>query len=142
MPWVTIAVWIVSFLLSYATTEDAGLSALLATGAAAAAYYTIEPTNPDSVWGDVVGDFIFGEGEEAIPVGDPTTVPTTGQVYPSVSIPAGNLWSFASDTVGTVGAVAESWGPVGTLGVAAGVTGLLKGYWWVFAAIGAVILLK
>lgn len=114
--WLTIIVWLVSYLLSYSKTKDAGKAALIATGAAAAAYYTVEPTNPDAVWGDASREF-FGMR----PV-DPTTVPTSGQKAgigtnrPSTATGS----DLGSTAIKTTGDVLKSWGPAGTVGVVAG----------------------
>lgn len=114
--WLTIIVWLVSYLLSYSKTKDAGKSALIATGAAAAAYYTVEPTNPDAVWGDASRKF-FGMD----PV-DPTTVPTSGQkTATGPSLPSANsALDLGSTAIKTTGDVLKSWGPAGTVGVVAG----------------------
>jgi hypothetical protein len=124
MPWTTIITWIVVFLLSYAATGDALKSALIATGAAAAAYYTIEPTNPDAIFGDAVRD-LFGLGGEAtttLPPVDPSTVPDGGGENPTDNSVWTPVFSFGEKVIETAGDVATSWGPAGTLGVVTGLS--------------------
>lgn len=140
--WLTIIVWLVSYLLSYSKTKDAGKSALIATGAAAAAYYTVEPTNPDAVWGDASRNF-FGMD----PV-DPTTVPTSGQKSATgANLPgAASALDLGSTAIKTTGDVLKSWGPAGTVGVVAGTkaVGSMSGNTliWVAAAIGLLLLAR
>lgn len=138
MPWVTIIVWLLSYLMSYSQTKDAGKSALIATGAAAAAYYTVEPTNPDAIWGDTSRDLLgYNESTQVKPV-DPTTVPTTGQVTAPTSRPPSNMWDFGAKVVDKTGDVVTSWGPAGTVGVVAGVTAAtsLSGKSWGWLILG------
>lgn len=146
MPWVTIVVWLVSYLLSYSKTKDAGKSALLATGAAAAAYYTIEPTNEDSLWGDEVGNLLGldeASGDEAIS-GTAATPSSTVKVGTTTSGTVGALSSLGSTAITSTADVAKSWGATGTLGFAAGATALssVDSKWlWVGGGLLAFLLL-
>lgn len=50
--WVTLIIWIISYLLaSESDNLSEGEAAMVATGVAAAAYYTIEPSNPENYFG-------------------------------------------------------------------------------------------
>lgn len=52
MPWVTIAIWLVTYFLSSKKEGvSKGQAALMATGAAGAAYYLVDPANPDNLAG-------------------------------------------------------------------------------------------
>lgn len=117
MPWLTILSWVISFLMSYAKTKDAGKSALIATGVAAAAYYTLEPTNEDAIFGDTTRDWF---GYEPV---DPSTALTgqTGMTDPSMP---STLSTLGTEAIRTTGQVATAWGPVGTMGVIAGTAAL------------------
>jgi hypothetical protein len=143
MPWTTIILFLVSFLLSYSQTGDFAKSALIAGGVAAAAYYTIEPTNPDSIFGHVVRDiFDMDNPTTAGSPSDPRTVLETGQETAPQSIPAGNVWTFGESLVETTGETLQSWGPTGTLGVVAG-TSLIASdtNWKMWLLLGAGVLL-
>jgi hypothetical protein len=140
MPWLTIIIWIISYLISYSKTKDAGKSALIATGAGALAYYTIEPTNEDAIWGDVTRDVFGMDEEDKLPAVDPTTVPTSGQRTSPVIRAPSNAWDFGGKVVDAAAGTAQSWGPLGTLGVVAGTTALTSSSatknWWVWALVG------
>lgn len=145
MPWITIIIWVVSFILAKKNDRSTGEAALVATGAAAAAYYTVEPTNEDAIWGDVTRDVFDMEvpdadalpnGTSVNPVGDNTTVSTTDNGTP------GAIATVAE----TCGSVLESWGPAGTSGVIATTAGASSGIFsskiiWIAIAIGAFMIL-
>lgn len=137
--WVTITVWLISFLLSYSKTKDAGKSALLATGAAAAAYYTIEPTNEDAIWGDATRDFLGMSkpaGDEAI-LG--TAPKPTGSSASSDIV--GATAQLGTAAIQSTADVAKSWGPAGTIGAITAAS-LIKGVdnRWLLAG-GALVLI-
>lgn len=106
MPWLTIIMWIISFLAAGGTKSgNAGKAALIATGAAAATYYAVDPANPDAVWD------IFGKDAESATVSVPsTTAAVTGSTGTGIMDTA----------IRTAGGVLTSWGPTGTVGVVAG----------------------
>ena len=137
--WVTILIWLISFLLSYSKTKNAGKSALLATGAAAAAYYTIEPTNEDAIWGDATRDFLGmakPAGDEAVLGTSPTPTGST-----ALSSLVGATTQLGTTAIQSTADVAKSWGPAGTLGVVAGAS-LTKGVdnKWLLAGAAVVLL--
>jgi len=139
--WVTIIVWLLSFLLSYSKTKDAGKSALIATAAGAAAYYTIEPTNEDAIWGEATADFLGMN----VPSGDESILgiaPTPGAGAGLASI-VGATTQLGTTAMQNTADVLKSWGPAGTLGVVAG-TSLISGLdnkWLLAAAALAAFLL-
>lgn len=141
--WVTIIVWLISYLLSYSKTKDAGKSALIATAAGAAAYYTIEPTNENAIWGEATGKFLgmdVPSGDEAVTGNAPT--PNAGSGLSSL---VGGTTQLGTTAIQGAADVAKSWGPAGTLGVVAGTSlsgSVDKKWFWIAAAAAAFILLK
>lgn len=130
MPWMSIIVWLVSFLLSKASGASNGKAALLATGAGLATYYLADPSNTDNVLG-----LSFGE-DKAIP-GDPSATSGAGAATSA-------LGSFGKTAVSEAGSVLKSWGPTGTLGVVAGTTALAsddRSEWLPWIAGGAALFL-
>lgn len=127
MPWLSIIVWLVTFLLSGGTESGkAGKSALLATGAALGSYYLVDPANPDAMF-----DW-FSSSESTAAVSGVSTANTTG---------------IGSTAVTTAGDVLKSWGPTGTAGViatgAAASSGIFDEPWlWALGALAALIILK
>lgn len=130
MPWTSIIMWLLSFLLSKSSGASTGKAAAIATGVGLATYYAADPANPDNLLG-----FKIGEGAKAVP-GDVTadngTAPGSGVM---------------STVVSEVGSTLKSWGPTGTLGVIAGtaaVTSVDKKDWllWAAVGVGAILILK
>lgn len=130
MPWTSIIMWLLSFLLSKSSGASTGKAAAIATGVGLATYYVADPANPDNLLG-----FKIGEGAKAVP-GDVTadngTAPGSGVM---------------STVVSEVGSTLKSWGPTGTLGVIAGtaaVTSVDKKDWllWAAVGVGAILILK
>lgn len=95
MPWLTIIVWLVTFLLaSQKEGTSKGKAALLATGAAVGTYVLADPSNPNNLLG--IGQ-TNGEAKTADTAGSPTqsgATPTLGT--------AGQLASTAMTTAGSV----------------------------------------
>lgn len=141
MSWFTILTWLISFIASYSKTKSAGKAALIATGVAAAAYYTVEPTNRDAIWGDASRD-LFGmsvpEGTEAIS----GTAASPGAGAPAV----GSLTQLGKTAIESTADVAKSWGPAGTLGVVTGASLLGSGstskWLWIGGIIAGFLLLS
>lgn len=140
MPWLTIIMWVLSFLAAGGTKSgQAGKAALIATGVAAATYYAAEPTNPDAVFGDTTRSVL---GYDPSP--DPSIANATTGVAGVTPKP---LPSIGSQAISTVGDVAKSWGAAGTMGVIAGTTavtgsGIFSNIpWWVLAG-GAFLILS
>lgn len=141
MPWVSIAVWLISFFLSRSKGASTGKAALIATAAGLGTYYLADPANKDNVLG-----LSFGSDGEAAGTGSGVskTVPgATGETTGSGSI-VSTLGGVASSAVSETGSTLRSWGPTGTLGVIAGTTALSKvtnSEWFWPVAIGLVALL-
>lgn len=129
MPWTSIIMWLLSFLLSKSSGASTGKAAAIATGVGLATYYLADPANPDNLLG-----FKIGDGAKAVP-GDVTadngTTPGSGVM---------------SKVVSEVGSTLKSWGPTGTLGVIAGTAAVANSdsKWWIWGAfgLGAYLLLK
>lgn len=59
MPWMSIIVWLISFLLSSSKKGvSTGKAALIATGAALGTWLLVDPSNPDNFFGVGVGDAV------------------------------------------------------------------------------------
>lgn len=138
MPWVSLIVWLVTFLLSKAKGASTTKAALLATGAGLAAYYVADPANPNNLLG-------FGQDEKA-QIGDVGA--DDGGAAPAGG---GGLASTVGGVIKTgiseVGSTVRSWGPAGTLGVAAGTSllgnsDLSKYVPWIAGGILLLVLLK
>lgn len=107
MPWLSIIMWVISFLAAGGTKSgNAGKAALVATGVAAATYYAVDPANPNAAY-DV---FRTDRATTAVP----STTPT---VNVGGDASGGGIFDTA---VRTGGDVLKSWGPAGTVGVIAG----------------------
>lgn len=133
MPWMSIVVWLVTFLVSKSSGASTGKAALMATGAGLATYYLADPANTDNVLGVSFGD------DKATP-GSPTTT------LPGATVNTSTLGSFGKTAVSEVGSTLRSWGPTGTLGVVAGTTAVTSDKYskyipWVFG-LGALYILK
>lgn len=129
MPWLSIIMWLVSFLLSKSSGASTTKSALIATGVGLGTYYLADPSNPDNLLGIGLGD-----GAKTTP-GD--TSDDAG-----ASAAAG----FGTKALSEVGSTLRSWGPAGTLGVVAGTTAIsqVNSKWLLIggAAVLAILLLK
>jgi hypothetical protein len=140
MPWISLIIWLVTFLLAGGTKSgQAGKAALLATGAAAASYYTIDPANPNAMFK------LFGSDTSAATTASNTaTVLGSGSSIDASTPTAGP--STISSGISTIGDVLKSWGPSGTVAVVAGTaaatgTGVFSGLknlpsWVLYAGIG------
>lgn len=106
MPWTSIIVWLISFLVSKSSGASNGKAALIATGAGLASYYTIDPANKDNILG--------------VTFGDSKTVPGNPTVTSGSNGAVDGLASIGKTVVSTAGDTLKSWGPTGTLAVVAG----------------------
>lgn len=114
MPWMSIVIWLASFLMSKSSGASNGKAALIATGAGLATYYLADPANKDNVLGISFGD------NKATP-GSPAAT------LPGATVDTSTLGSFGKTAVSEVGSTLRSWGPTGTLGVIAGTTAVTSG---------------
>lgn len=110
MPWLSIATWLLTFLISKSSGASNGKAALLATGAGLASYYLIDPANNDNLMGVSFG------GAKATPGDVNMTKPGTATV--------GDLASIGKTVVSETGETLRGWGPTGTLAVVAGTTAI------------------
>lgn len=112
MPWMSIIVWLISFLMAGGTKSgQAGKAALIATGAAAATYYALDPANPDALFDTFKTDAAKTvAGETVASTAAPTMTGSTGGILDT--------------TVKTAGGVLTSWGATGTLAAVAGTAAL------------------
>lgn len=143
MPWLSLAAWLVTFLISSTKKGvSAGKAAMIATGVAAGTYFLADPSNEDNFLG-------IGQGEKAIPgdvndeyyKGDNPAKEASGNLGTSV---LGTVGSVAKTAVSEVGQTVRSWGPTGTLAVVAGTTALASDSfkkWLPWIAGGAAVLL-
>lgn len=108
MPWISLVVALIGFLLAKSQGATTAKAAMIGAGAGLATYYVADPANPDNLAGITYGD-------------DKEVTGTVNTDNGSNSATAGRLLGSA---VSEVGATARSWGPAGTLGVIAGTTAL------------------
>lgn len=129
MPWMSIIVWLVTFLLQKSAGASNGAAALAATGAGLATYYLADPSNKDNVFGLTFGDSKATPGSPTITNGSNATT--------------GGLASIGKTFVSEAGSTLRDWGPTGTVGVIAGTTAVssIKSKWWPWLIGGAAILL-
>lgn len=128
--WLTIIIWILSFLLTKKKTGSNATAALAATGIAGATYFATDAGNPTS-WVNTVG--------QTTPTADATE---------STADSTSTIGSLGTQLIKTTGETVQKLGPAGTAGLIAGVgaaTG--KGIFkdvpaWVWLAGGAFLLLK
>lgn len=134
------------FLFSKEKTGDTTKAALAAAGAGALAYYTVEPTNANSIWGDAVSDTLGisnGAPDRAITNG--VSVPGSGTTTPT------NVYANTNPGTNGIGGVLSSWGAAGTAGVIAATgaatgSGIFSGnnnnkWLWIGAGVLALVLL-
>lgn len=129
MPWVSIIIWIISFLLSKSSGASNGKAALTATAAGVASYYTVDPANKDNVLGVTYGD--------KIDTGSASTTDGT-------NADSSGLASVGKTAVSEAGSTLRSWGPTGTVGAVAGIAAASSlsstlGKWWPWIAGGVAI---
>lgn len=129
MPWVSIVVWLITFLLSKSAGASNGSAALAATGAGLASYYLVDPANTDNILG--------------IGADDKATAGSTSETK-NATVDTSGLASFGKTVVSETGSVLKSWGPTGTLGVVAGTTAIAstgEGKWLPWIAGGVALFL-
>lgn len=130
--WLTIIVWIISFLLTKKKTGSNATAALAATGIAGATYFATDAGNPAS-WVNTVGG--------QTPTADGTPTVTDGAT-------GSTLGSLGTQLIKTTGETVQSLGPMGTAGVigaigattGSGIFGSIPG--WAWLAAGAFLLTR
>lgn len=133
MPWTSIIVFVLSFL--FAKSKGASTAEAAAIGAVAGlgTYYLADPANPDNLLG-------FGQDEKVIP--GSTGNDNGGTPPANGGGTASTIGGVIKTGLSEVGQTARSWGPAGTLGVAAGTAALANSNSnWLPWAIGGVCLL-
>lgn len=132
MPWLSITVWLVTFLLQKSAGASNGSAALAATGAGLASYYLVDPANQNNVFG--------------VTFGDTKGVPGSPNVTNGTNAAVDGLTSIGKTVVSESGKVLTSWGPQGTVGVIAGTAAVSKTDWkkWgpIFAGAAVLIFLR
>lgn len=131
MPWMSIIVWLFTFLVSKSSGASTGKAALLATGAGLATYYMADPANKENVLG-----LTFGDGAKATP-GSPQ-ITSSG-----ATVDTDSMSSVGKTLISETGNTLRSWGPTGTLGVVAGtaaITSDSRKEWWPWLIAGAVLI--
>lgn len=136
MPWLSIISFLLTFLLSKSQGASTGKAAALGAAAGLATYYVADPSNPDNLLG-------IGQEAKATPgdadVDDGGAAPTNGGGAASA------IGGVVKTGLSEAGGVLKSWGPTGTLAVAAGATALGsidKKWLWIGAGVLAFLLLK
>lgn len=135
MPWLSIIMFVVSYLLSKDQGKSDGEALALAGMAGLATYYTIDPAGPTDLFG-------LGTGTEAGPGTGPTVgVPTTQTATGGTLTTAGSVMGSA---ISTTGEVLKDWGPTGTALVAGTVTAASSGnlLLWGLGAVALLLLIK
>lgn len=135
MPWTSIIVWLLTFLMSKSSGASNGKAALMATGAGLATYYLADPSNKDNVLGLSFGGDKPTPGDANVVKADAT--PTN----------VSSLGSFGKTAVSEVGQTLRSWGPTGTVGVVAGATAATGIDWkkwfpWIAGGLGLYLLTR
>lgn len=112
MPWLSIIVWLVTFLLSSQKEGvSKGKAALLATGAALGTYYLADPSNPDNLLsiGQTAGDAVTDANAGSVTnSGAAGALGTVGSVLTSPTLPAVIMATGAAAGTGIFG---EKWLP-------------------------------
>lgn len=132
MPWVSIIIFVLSFVLSKKSGKSNTESALIGAAAGGATYLLADPANPSN---------LFGVGQDATATGG-TTTPNATSPGSTTALGAG-----ASGTTSGIGGFLSNLGPTGTALLAGG-TGAVLGAslpkWVIYAGLGlgAYLLLK
>lgn len=136
MPWVSIVMMLLSFLLSKSRGASTGQAAAIGAAAGLATYYLADPANPDNLLKigvdakDTPGS-LSGDTAKALPA---TGGGNTG------------LGGVVQTGISEVGKTLQTWGPTGTLAVVGGTTALSaikKERWlWIVGGAAAFLLLK
>lgn len=136
MPWSSIISFLITFLLAKSKGASTGKAAALGAAVGLGTYYLADPANPDNLLG-------IGSTAKTTP-GDVNS--DTGASAPSNGGGAASeIGGVVKTGISEAGSVLKSWGPKGTLAVAAGTTALAsanKNTWmWVAIGVGVLILI-
>lgn len=136
MPWMSIIVWLVSFLLQKSAGVSSGKAALTSTALGAATYYLADPANSDNVLGLRIGAAKVSPGDPA----------ETSVATPAAQVAAASAPSTTSTGSGIMKWISEN--PLTTAAVAAGTGAALTSSsgtnWllWGGIGLGALLLLR
>lgn len=129
MPWTSIVMFILSFLMSKSKGKSTAQAAGVAALAAGATYLLADPANSSNLLG--LGTTPGSVGAEKVSPGDTSAVSGVVETNPAdvakstaAGTAAGQTWYQA--TLDTVGSTLKSWGGVGTAAVI-GTTGVVAG---------------
>lgn len=133
MPWMSIIVWLVSFILQKSAGVSTGKAALVSTALGAATYYVADPANSDNVLGIRIGDAKVSPGDPA----------ETSVATPAAGVAAASAPSTISTGSGLMKWISEN--PLTTAAVAAGtgaaVASSSDNNWLLWGGIGLGVLL-
>lgn len=129
MPWTSIVMFLLSFLMSKSKGKSTAQAAGIAALAGGATYLLADPANSSNLLG--IGVDPGSVGSVKVPPGDSSVVSSVPAADPAdvtrstaAGAAAGQTW-FQS-TLDTVGSTLQSWGGVGTAAVI-GTTGVVAG---------------
>lgn len=151
MPWISIAMFILSFLVSKSKGKSTAASAGIAALAGGATYLLADPANSSNLLG--IGVEPGSVGSEKVTPGDTAAVSAVTDVNTanrpaSTAATAATGGSWFNSTLDTVGSTLRSWGGAGTaavIGTTAAVSGTSensKYLLWGGLALAALYILK
>lgn len=140
MPWTSIIMALISFLLSKKSGASTGRAAAIGAAAGLATYYIADPVNKNNLLG-----LTFGQPSKEGQLPTKTNAGATNESQ-SVAIPS-TLGTLGSTVITESAGVLKSWGPTGTLGVVAGTTAVksdfFKDNWiWIAGVVALLVLRK
>lgn len=138
MPWESIIMALLSFLLSKSQGASTGKAAAIGAAVGLGTYYLADPANPDNLLG-------FGDAAKTTP--GSTSDDEGGQAPANGGGTAGAIGGVIKTGISEVGSTVRSWGPTGTLAVVAGKSALSSSSaksWlpWVIGGAALFLLLK
>lgn len=123
MPWISIIMFVISYFTSKATGMSDGKAALVGAAAGLGTYYLADPANADNVLGVTYGKDGAAAAQTAA-AGVSKTVPgATTENAPNRGI-ISTVGGVATTAIQEASKTAQSWGPLGTLGVVTGTAAL------------------
>lgn len=143
MPWASIIMFVLSFILSKKSGRSNAEAALIGTAAGAATYFLADPSNPDNLFEIGVSD-----DPNATGTADSSYPPSTNQPIVADSVKTNDGFSnVAGKLVDATGKTLQSWGPAGTAAVIGTTTlaksdNLEKYIPWILGGLGVFLLLK
>lgn len=143
MPWASIIMFVLSFVLSKKSGRSNAEAALIGTAAGAATYFLADPSNPDNLFQIGVSD-----DPNATGAADSSYPPSTHEPIVADSVKTSEGFSnVAGKLVDATGKTLQSWGPTGTAAVI-GTTAIAtsdkmeKYVPWILGGLGVLLLMK